>query len=36
MEMKYEQKFDAIVVNDDLEHAKQNAVNIVRKFIEGK
>ena len=36
LEMKYEDKFDAIVLNDDLEQAKINAINIVRKFIEGR
>ena len=33
-EMKYAQKFDAVVVNDGLSHAFADAVNLVKKFLD--
>ena len=35
MEMEYENKFDAIILNDDLEKAKEEAFELVRKFLAG-
>ena len=32
-ELSYADKFDRIVVNDDLEEAKQNALNIINEFL---
>ena len=36
MEMQYEDRFDTVLLNDDLEHAKAKAVNIVNRFILGQ
>lgn len=36
MEMQYENKFDAVILNADLEQAKQEAELLVSKFIHGQ
>ena len=36
MEMEYQDRFDAVVLNDDLEQAKRDAGSIVKKFILGQ
>jgi len=36
MEMKFENNFDAVILNEDLESAKRQAQLLVAKFIQGK
>ena len=33
-EMSFAEKFDYIVINDDLDSAKNKALNIIKEFIE--
>ncbi len=35
MEMRYKEKFDYVIVNDDLEKAKQTAKELIKKIIKG-
>lgn len=35
MELSYESKFDYVIVNDDLKHAKEKVLEIVKKEIQG-
>lgn len=35
-EISYAKKFDTIVVNDDLDKAKQDALQVIKSFIEGR